>query len=256
MDREGSGPPVLFVHGSILGGATWAGQVSLAARWTTLVMERRGFGPSPPADGEDFELDAGDIGEALGDGAHLVAHSYGGLGALLAALKWPESVRSLTLVEPVAYSAALDHPAVQRAVLDLVEYYTSGPEETREFLEGFLPFVGIAPQLPERLPLAMEHATELLMRCRPPFAARLALDELAEAGIPTLVVSGGHSEVFEVICDRLAEQLDAERTVITGAQHAVPAMAAAFNRRLENFLAAAEAADGRPAARGRSVSTV
>jgi pimeloyl-ACP methyl ester carboxylesterase len=237
--RDGIGEPVLFVHGSIMGAATWRGQRPLAERWTTLILERRGYGQSPPSDGEDFETDAHDIAEALGDGAHLVAHSYGGLGALLAAAARPEAVHSLTLVEPVAYSAALDHPAVQSSVIELIDYYyVSGPEQPRPFLEGFLPFVGLAPRLPDPLPPAMEHATRLLMNTRPPFAARLPLDELARAGIRTLVISGGHLEALEVICDRLEQRLGAERAVIRGAQHAVPGVAKAFNERLEGFLSA------------------
>jgi pimeloyl-ACP methyl ester carboxylesterase len=42
-------------------------------------LDRRGFGENSSADGEDFEVDARDIAEALGEGAHLVAHSYGGV---------------------------------------------------------------------------------------------------------------------------------------------------------------------------------
>jgi pimeloyl-ACP methyl ester carboxylesterase len=236
--REGTGDPVLFVHGSIMGAATWAGQRLLAERWTTLILERRGFGRSPPTDGEDFETDARDIAEALGDGAHLVAHSYGGLGALLAAAARPEAVHSLTLVEPVAYSAALDHPAVQSSVIELIDYYTSGPQQPRPFLEGFLPFVGISAKLPDPLLPTMEDATRLLMNARPPFVARLALDDLARAGLRTLVISGAHLDVFEAICDRLAQRLGGERAVIRGAQHAVPGMANAFNERLERFLSA------------------
>jgi pimeloyl-ACP methyl ester carboxylesterase len=83
IERRGEGPRILFVHGSISGGAaTWKAQYPLADRWTLVILDRRGFGESPPANGEDFEVDARDIAEALGDGAHLVAHSYGGVGAL------------------------------------------------------------------------------------------------------------------------------------------------------------------------------
>ena len=48
---------------------TWKAQYPLADRWTLLVLDRRGFGESPPADTDDFEDDARDIAEALGDGA-------------------------------------------------------------------------------------------------------------------------------------------------------------------------------------------
>ena len=45
-----------------------------------LVFDRRGYGQSPAAKGEDFLRDADDIVTLMGDGAHLVGHSYGGSG--------------------------------------------------------------------------------------------------------------------------------------------------------------------------------
>jgi pimeloyl-ACP methyl ester carboxylesterase len=62
------------------------------------VPDRRGYGRSPKARGEDFLTDADDIADLLGDGAHLVGHSYGGLGVLLAAARLPAATLSLTLL--------------------------------------------------------------------------------------------------------------------------------------------------------------
>jgi pimeloyl-ACP methyl ester carboxylesterase len=242
--ERGEGDPVLFVHGSVVGATTWKKQRPLAKRWTTKILDRRGFGKSPDTDRDDFQTDAADINEALGDGAHLVAHSYGAIGAMLAAGERPEAVRSLTLVEPVAYAAAIEHPAVQRAVVDLIEYFSSGPEEPREFLEGFLVQMGIDMRLPEELPPSIEQPTRLLMNSHAPFAARLRLRALAREEIPTLVVSGGHSEAFEAICDALAEHLGAERATIPGATHAVPSVGGPFNERLEEFLTGAAQSRG------------
>jgi pimeloyl-ACP methyl ester carboxylesterase len=50
----------------------------------------------------------------LGDGAHLVGHSYGALGALFAAALRPDAVRSLTLVEPPVYGLARGYPAAEQ----------------------------------------------------------------------------------------------------------------------------------------------
>src|SRR4051794_41535 len=237
--ERGEGPPVLFVHGSVVGATTWKKQRALGKRWTTKVLDRRGFGKSPETDRDDFQADAQDIAEALGPGAHLVAHSYGAIGAMLAARGRPDAVHSLTLVEPVAYSVAIQQPAVQRAVVDLIEHFGNGPEEPREFLAGFLTQMGIDMRLPEELPPSIERPTRLLMNSNAPFTARLRVDALARAEIPTLVVSGGHSEVFEAICDSLAEHLGAERATIPGATHAVPSVGEPFNERLEAFLSKA-----------------
>jgi pimeloyl-ACP methyl ester carboxylesterase len=235
---RGEGPRVLFVHGSVASGSmTWKAQCPLADRWTLLVLDRRGFGESPPADRDDFEVDARDIAEALGDGAHLVAHSYGGVGALLAAAARPHAVHSLTLVEPSAYSVALDHEHVRRSV-DQVAAHFAAALHVREFLEGFCELMGIQGKPPDPLPPTLDTSTRLLMRCRLPWTAQFPLVDLAKAEFRSLVVSGGHSPVFESICDGLAGYLGAERAVIAGAGHSVPRTGMPFNEKLEAFMLA------------------
>jgi pimeloyl-ACP methyl ester carboxylesterase len=65
---------------------------------------------------------------------------------------------------------------------------------------------------------------------------------LRAAGFPVLIVSGGHNETFELLCDRLADALapQARRAVIPGRGHVVQRTGEAFNRQLEQFLLEAE----------------
>jgi pimeloyl-ACP methyl ester carboxylesterase len=237
IERLGVGPRVLFVHGSVSGGmATWKAQYPLADRWTLLILDRRGFGESSPALGEDFEVDARDIAEALGEGAHLVAHSYGCVGALLAAASRPHAVHSLTLVEPTAYSVAVHQEHVRRSVEQLGAHFAGTSAAPREFLAGFFQLTGVQAKLPDPLPPALDTTVRLLMRCRLPWTAQFSLGDLTKVAFHTLVVSGGHSPVFETICDTLAARLGAEREVISGAGHSVPRIGPPFNERLERFL--------------------
>jgi pimeloyl-ACP methyl ester carboxylesterase len=237
VERHGEGPKILFVHGSVSGGAeTWKAQYTLAVRWTLLILDRRGFGESPPGDGEDFDVDARDIAEALGDGAHLVAHSYGGVGSLLAAAARPHSVQSLTLVEPMAYAVALHHEHVRRSMDQAAEHFADRSSGAREFLAGFFRLMGLRSNLPDPLPPALATATRLLRRCRYPWTAEIPVEDIAKAPFRCLVVSGGHSPVFESICDALCTRLGAERAIIPGAGHAIPRTGAPFNDVLERFL--------------------
>ena len=71
-----------------------------------MIADRPGFGASPPLERGDFELEAPLFAELLGDGAHLVGHSYGAVIALLAAAERPEAVLSLTVSEPGALKLA------------------------------------------------------------------------------------------------------------------------------------------------------
>ena len=102
VETWGAGAPVVLVHGSLATGAEeWEAQRPLADQGhRLLVLDRRGYGRSPAVEGEDFLRDGDDIAEVMGDGAHLVGHSYGGLGALFAAARRPQATRSLTLLEP------------------------------------------------------------------------------------------------------------------------------------------------------------
>jgi pimeloyl-ACP methyl ester carboxylesterase len=115
MDTWGRGEPVVLVHGSLAtGGEEWAAQQPLADEgFRLLALDRRGYGRSPAAAGEDFLSDADDITEIMGDGAHLVGHSYGGLGVLFAAARRPEATRSLALLEPAAFALGQHDPAAE-----------------------------------------------------------------------------------------------------------------------------------------------
>ena len=115
VDSWGSGVPVVLVHGSLaIGADEWQAQRPLAEEgFRLLVPDRRGYGRSPAAEGEDFLRDADDIADLMGDGAHLVGHSYGGLGVLVAAARRPDATLSLTLLEPGAFALGQHHPAAR-----------------------------------------------------------------------------------------------------------------------------------------------
>ena len=137
---EGSGAEVLFVHGGAGPRTTWVGVEPLAAGWTLRFAYRRGYGasPEPVAGRQDFDVDARDLEPLLARRPHLVAHSYGGLGASIVATRQPELVRSLTLIEPPLYALSRGDAAAEhlRSLGD--EVLTHGehtePERLREFL--------------------------------------------------------------------------------------------------------------------------
>jgi len=242
VERLGDGPPILFVHGDIVGPSlTWRKQRELADRWTLLIPSRPGFGESPPLERNDFEVEAPMFAELLGDGAHLVGHSYGAVIALLAAAERPEAVRSLTVSEPGCLSVAEGTPVVDEMIANgelLFENATSIPSD--EFLRLFRGGAGSAFSTPDELPEELLHGVELLKRERPSWEAEIPLERLAAAGFPVLVLSGGHSPAFEAVCDVLAAALSAERAVIRGRGHTVPSTGAPYNARLEAFLSSAE----------------
>jgi pimeloyl-ACP methyl ester carboxylesterase len=240
----GSGPPVVLVHGSVVGAQrTWRRQLELADRWTLRLLNRPGFGGAPELERGDFEAEAPIVADALGDGAHLVGHSYGAVIVLYAAALRPGAVRSLTVSEPGCLNVAADDPLVAAQLANGERLYAwARTADPIEFLRAFRGGVGSSHETPDELEGELLRGTRLTMRERPPWDAHPPLDALAAMPFPKLVLSGGHSPVFERVCDTISEQLDAERAVIRGRGHTIPATGAAYNSRLERFLIAAERA--------------
>lgn len=248
IECTGHGDPVLLIHGSLATGAEeWSAQQPLADEGFRLVVpDRRGYGDSPTTDGEDFVQDAHDIAGLLDGGSHIVAHSYGGLGAMIAAAHHPASVRSLTVLEPPAFTLTADADAEAlvaglRAIWDL-------DVSDREWLLRFLEAVGTDPgELPPEIRDHLEPMVPLVRRSRPPWDRDLPLAALASAPFPKLVVSGGHSDGFEAVCDQLADRIDGARASIQGAGHEIQFTGAPLNDMLADLWRSATGAAAGPA---------
>ena len=242
VERVGAGPRVLLVHGSIVDARrTWRHQLELAEHWELWLANRPGFAGSPPLPRGDFEAEAPLFAELLGDGAHLVGHSYGAVIALLAAALRPEAVRSLTVSEPGALKIARGDPSADSLLAQGEELYRRREQiAPRDFLRLFRSGVHSSHDTPDALPEWLARGARLVMDERPPWEAVVPLAALARTGFPKLVISGGHSPAFEAVCDTLADRLEARRAVIAGRGHTVPRTGAPYNACLHDFLTACE----------------
>lgn len=224
VEHWGAGTPVVLVHGSLATGAQeWESQLALGGEGFRLtVFDRRGYGDSPAATGEDFVVDAADVAGLLGDGAHLVGHSYGGLGALLAAAQRPEATLSLTLLEPAVMGCGLDEPAWSSLVASLRSFWQERELSDHDWVVEFLVSVGSDPsEFPPEFLAEAASSAPLLRNGRPPFDAELPLDAVRAAGYPKLVVSGGHHAGFDAMCLDLASRIGAATAVVEGAGHEI-----------------------------------
>ena len=234
IDTFGTGTSAVLVHGSLATGAEeWEAQRPLAeAGFRLIVPDRRGYGQSPPANGEDYLQDGDDIAELLGDGAHLVGHSYGCLGAMVAATRRPEATLSLALLEPPV-PAAGDHSAAARALTDELRRLWPIDLPDEEWLIRFLTAVGSDPEtLPPEVLQGALPLVPLLRHGRTPWESELPFAPLASATFPKLVVSGGHSKAFDAMCDSVAERIGASRAVVEGAGHEIQFTGPPMNERL------------------------
>ena len=236
----GSGPRVLFIGGSVVGAdVTWHHQHELADRFTLVFAQRPGFGDSPPLARGDFEAEAPLFAELIEDGTHVVGHSYGAVIAMHAIALRPGGVRSLAISEPGCLRVAAGHPVADAMIAQGEELYRRvGEFEPYDFLHLFRGGTGSTHATPEEPTPELLRGAQMVMSERPPWESDPPLDELAALDIPKLVMSGGHSEAFEAVCDVIAQRIGARREHVLGRKHSIPG-AEGYNEMLVRFLSTA-----------------
>jgi pimeloyl-ACP methyl ester carboxylesterase len=232
-----SGPRIVLVHGSLSSAAAaFSEQKVLADRYRLIAPYRRGYSPSPATDKIDPDRDAEEIVELLGDGAHLVGTSMGGVVAMRAAALVPEKVWSLTVIEPPAMPNAAGRLEADKLIEGMRQHWQQNADSDLEtFVAGFLKTLNVSMELPSPLPSPFAEAVANLKTERP-WETGVPLEKLAAANFPKLVVTGGGTPGFEDVGDVLAEKLPAKRVLFDGSPHAVQKIGERFNNELLNFL--------------------
>lgn len=237
----GQGAPLLMLHGLANGNmATWFSAFAspLSAQRQVLLYDQRGHGGSTlPKCGFDLGTQTDDLQAVLdhyGCGAQpvdLVGHSMGALVALHQALRWPERVRRLVLVDAPM-------PAREFVAPSLLGAHT--PEALAQYIDSHLG-VGLSGRRKERLQQRLAAlffdsslVQDVLAMAAEPDAALQALK------VPTLLVYGRHSPC--VAAGRhLARTLPLAELVLLDCGHYIPEEApAALRAELERFLLDAE----------------
>ncbi len=259
IERVGSGPRVIFVHGSMgHGSVSFEPLRELADRYTLEFVDRRGFGRSAPRErGVDFDLDAIDVADLLGDGAHLIGHSYGGVVSILATARRPDAVRSLTVIEPPFFALAADDPAV-RGLWERLAGVCPAPTDMPPGRWLSLFVGGIGSRVPAELPVGADEVADVRasMTERPPWEATVDLARIRSVGVPTLVIRGDWSPdppaaaiggaAFGAVADVLVRELDATNLMVPGATHAAQVQRPDLVvPQVRAFLDAAQTAGGR-----------
>jgi pimeloyl-ACP methyl ester carboxylesterase len=252
----GEGEPLVFVHGSGADLRTWGYQLQFFAHQRRAVAYSRRFHHPNALPGSEAsyapELHAADLAAflrhlAADAPADVVAASYGGLVALIAARDHPGRFRRLVLVEPIVLALLPEGSDEARgaAGLDLArDQLVAGRSE--EAIETFVTTV-VGP-LAYRLMSAstrqmlQDNLPELRAEAAYPRAALVSsfgCDDARKISVPTLLVSGSLSAPF---LKRMSRELagclpEAETVEIGGAAHAVHAQqVAAFNDAVAGFL--------------------
>lgn len=208
---------VVFVPGSGRSGASaWPAQATAVdlRRWPCTFLDLTGL--------FDPDEQRGAVLGALGEPGHVVAHSVGAVPALRAAERAPGVVRSLVLLEPAAFSMARGGPEVEAhvAAMSAVFAEAANPRvRDGELAVRFLTALG-APGAAIADPgdPSLRSMGRRLRRGTPPW--EVPLDLATPARVPTLVVTGGWSALYEEVAGALADA-GARRRVLAGHGHRV-----------------------------------
>ena len=221
--EEGSGEPVVLVHGSWDDHRDWDALASLLAdRLLVVRHDRRGHGRSDRPPGartrrQDEDDLAGLIGALDRGPAHVVGNSFGASVALGLARRRPELFRSVCVHEPPLLGAAA-HDARLRPLLDevrgrigaVVAQLRAGDHESgaRRFVDEIALGPGAWQALPNEVRLlVVANAPGFLGDVEDPGWADLPFDRPSDPGCPLLVTWGSESpawlrEVASLVSER------------------------------------------------------
>ncbi|MEW1683312.1 alpha/beta hydrolase [Streptomyces sp. T12] len=246
-ETEGSGDPLVLLHGGFCTNDTWGAQrTDLAAAHRLYLPERRAHGHTPDVEGpltySDMAHDTVAFLEAVvGGPAHLVGWSDGGVVALLVALARPDLVRRTVVI------GANFRPAPESFVVpEMLDAMTPDGVELAFFRELY---EAVSPDGPAHWPAVAARVIDM-WRTQP----ALDPEDLAGVRSATLVVSGDDDLVTLEHTAALYRALpDARLAVVPGASHLVPLeKPAEVNRLILEHLAGGEVETMMPVLRAPS----
>jgi pimeloyl-ACP methyl ester carboxylesterase len=235
--EEGSGPPLVLVHGSPGEGRSWGRVVPhLKERFRTYSPDLPGYGGSDRLEVDEPAGRMVGMGgavarlvDSLGAPVRLVGHSYGGNIALQAALQArPDAVERIVLFEPVYFRALQltgDVAALEPAAAHFEDYArraTAGEPEVVRLMIDFWFGEGAFARMPDPVRSYLSaSAGRNAIDVRSSFLGASTATDLAALHNPVTIVDGETShEVVRSIARALVTLLpNARMEGLAGANH-------------------------------------
>jgi pimeloyl-ACP methyl ester carboxylesterase len=237
--EQGSGTPVVFVHGSLSDGGYWAEQMGpFAEHYHVIAYSRRYNYPNenPSRPGYSAITDADDLAGLI-TVLHLgkvvvVGHSYGALTALFLVVRHPELIRAIVLAEPPAVSLLTQLPGaeakvgkqayddIQRRMVEPMQYaFRHGNRESG--IAAFIDYVFNDPSGWTKMPESarkdtLKHAHEWdVMMTTGTLFPEIDPEQITKITVPTLLLSGAKSYPFlALITEELAWLLPNHQNIV------------------------------------------
>jgi pimeloyl-ACP methyl ester carboxylesterase len=219
--RRGQGPSTVWLHGWAFDHRMWRPQLALAAQWTLIAPDRRGFGQSsaPPAVDQEFR----DVDALAPDGRFALAgFSQGASVALDYARRYPERLSALILVSAPLHDLDGLEPEPDRLQRqELGEMARAGKLGEMKMLwrqHGFMRVSSNAHPLRDRMVEAYE-ARDLLSGRREPL--QFSAQDLAALPMPVLAMVGEEDTAWRRRCAEIiaTSASQGQLAIVPGAGH-------------------------------------
>lgn len=237
--EQGSGTPLLLVPGSYGTGAGWRGVIeALGPGWRVITTSLLGYGATAERRTADdtamaHEVDALEaVVDRVGTPLHIAAHSFGGLCVLALAMRRPDAIRSLTLIEAnpldlLRRTGETAHFAAFRAMSDAyLAAHAAGEVEAARRVVDFYGGPGTFDAFPDRVRrYVVERTPANVHDWATAYGFTTPITDYARIVSPTLLVRGAltHPAMYRGQ-QILAETLPKARLVdIGGGSHFLPA---------------------------------
>ncbi|MCB1757761.1 MAG: alpha/beta fold hydrolase [Gammaproteobacteria bacterium] len=144
----GNGPPLLILHGLFGSWENWGSQIRLLAEdFTIYAMDARNHGRSPHTEAMDYDAMSDDVlltleKHGLGQ-VSVIGHSMGGKTAMQVALKSPQSIDRLVVVDIAPRHYEPGHNEIFQALCEMDLSTLQSRAEADEFVQQWIDDVGI-----------------------------------------------------------------------------------------------------------------
>lgn len=234
---EGADRTALAIHCTLGHSGAWRGMAAeLSDTVSVLAFDLPSHGKSGVWDRTGNVHDvATDMARGLIDAPmDLIGHSFGATVALRIAIESPELVRSLTMIEPVYFAAAIaDEPGLladyEAESAEMNAAFAAGDEAeaarvfNRDWGDG-TPWDTLPQRMRDHMTRLVHYVPASSAVLHHDSAGLLAKGRFARAAMPALLIEGDQSPPMSAkVAASIARRLpDVERVVVKGAGHMAP----------------------------------
>jgi pimeloyl-ACP methyl ester carboxylesterase len=142
--EQGAGDPIIILHGLLGSSDNWLTQAKLLAPdYRVFFLDQRNHGQSPQSPEHSYRVMMEDLLEFIKDqnlnNPVIIGHSMGGKTAMNLALKYPERLKALIVVDIAPRAYALHHDHIMEGLMAIPVATLTSRNEADRILAGYVP---------------------------------------------------------------------------------------------------------------------